>query len=139
MVVGIVGVGAIGEAIVTGLCEGADADGSVHLSPRGTERVRRLAARYPSVQVGDTNQAVVERADVVLVCVRPQDAPPVLSELDFRAGQAVISVVAALPMWRRPRISSARSRFPPSLRERASPRSTLGTTSLARSSSHSVA
>jgi pyrroline-5-carboxylate reductase len=98
MVVGIVGVGAIGEAIVTGLCEGADADGSIHLSPRGTERVRRLAARYPSVQVGDTNQAVVERADVVLVCVRPQDAPAVLSELDFRAGQAVISVVAALPM-----------------------------------------
>jgi pyrroline-5-carboxylate reductase len=94
--IGIVGVGAIAEAIITGLCEGEDTPPSIHLSPRSAGRASRLAARYPSVQVRDSNQAVVERADVVLLCVRPQDARAVLSDLAFRPGQAVISVMAGI-------------------------------------------
>jgi pyrroline-5-carboxylate reductase len=95
---GIVGVGAIAEAIVTGLCEGEEDPASIHLSPRSARRASRLAARYPSVQVVDSNQTVVERADVVLLCVRPQDAPVALSGLAFRAQQAVISVMAGVPI-----------------------------------------
>ena len=92
----MIGVGAIAEAIVTGLCEGEDAPPSIHLSPRSAVRAGRLAARYPSVHVADSNQTVVERADVVLLCVRPQDAPAALSDLPFRAQQAVISVMAGV-------------------------------------------
>jgi pyrroline-5-carboxylate reductase len=95
-VLGIVGVGAIAEAIIIGLCEGEDTPASIHLSPRSAERSSRLAARYPSVEVLESNQAVVDRADVVLVCVRPQDGPAVLAELAFRAEQAVISVMAGI-------------------------------------------
>jgi pyrroline-5-carboxylate reductase len=95
-VLGIVGVGAIAEAIITGLCEGEDSPASIYLSPRSAERSSRLAARYPSVEVLESNQAVVERADVVLVCVRPQDGPAVLADLAFRPDQAVISVMAGI-------------------------------------------
>ena len=95
---GIVGVGAIAEAIITGLCEGRTTDTSIHLSPRGAARASRLAARYPSVHVADSSQAAVERADVVLLCVRPQDAPAALSDLSFQARQAVISVMAGIPI-----------------------------------------
>ena len=94
---GLIGVGAIAEAIVTGLCEGADRPPSIHLSPRSAERTSRLAVRYPSVRVVDSNQAVVERADAVLLCVRPQAAEIALSDLTFRTGQAVISVMAGVP------------------------------------------
>jgi pyrroline-5-carboxylate reductase len=94
--IGILGVGAIAEAIVTGLCEGEDPPTSIHLSPRSAVRASRLAARYPSVHVVDSNQTVVERTDVVLVCVRPQDAAAALSDLAFRAHQAVISVMAGV-------------------------------------------
>jgi pyrroline-5-carboxylate reductase len=93
---GIVGVGAIAEAIITGLCEGEDTASSIRLSPRSAGRASRLAARYPSVQVTESNQAVVEQADVLLLCVRPQDAPAALSDLVFREGQAVISVMAGI-------------------------------------------
>jgi pyrroline-5-carboxylate reductase len=95
---GIVGVGAIAEAIVTGLCEGEGTPTAIHLSPRSAGRANRLEARYRSVHVLDSNQAVVERADVVLLCVRPQDAFAALSDLTFRAQQAVISVVAGVPI-----------------------------------------
>jgi pyrroline-5-carboxylate reductase len=93
---GIVGVGAIAEAIITGLCEGEDTKTSVHLSPRGAERASRLAARYPSVDVADSSQAAVERADVVLLSVRPQDAHAALSGLTFGAEQVIISVMAGI-------------------------------------------
>jgi pyrroline-5-carboxylate reductase len=95
---GIVGVGAIAEAIITGVCEGEDTPISIHLSPRSAVRASRLAARYPSVHVVDSNQTVIERADVVLLCMRPQDAHAALSDLAFRAHQAVISVMAGVPI-----------------------------------------
>jgi pyrroline-5-carboxylate reductase len=93
---GIVGVGAIAEAIITGLCDGEDTKTSIHLSPRGAARANRLATRYPWVDVADSSQAAVERADVVLLSVRPQDAHTALSGLTFRAEQVVISVMAGM-------------------------------------------
>jgi pyrroline-5-carboxylate reductase len=105
---GIVGVGAIAEAIITGLCEGEDTPASIHLSPRSAVRASRLAARYPSVDVVDGNQTVLDRADVVLLCLRPQDAPAALSDLAFRAQQAVVSVMAGVPTDAlRPRVAPA--------------------------------
>jgi pyrroline-5-carboxylate reductase len=89
---GIVGVGAIAEAIVTGLSGCAE----IHLSPRSAERAGRLAARHPAVHVANSNQAAIDPADVVLLCVRPQDAPAALSGLTFRAEQVVISVMAGI-------------------------------------------
>jgi pyrroline-5-carboxylate reductase len=96
LALGFVGVGAIAEAIITGLCEGELTPTSVHLSPRSSARTGRLAERHPAVQVAASNQAVIERADVVLVCVRPQDAPIALSDLTFRSGQTVVSVMAGV-------------------------------------------
>lgn len=90
--------GAIAEAIVTGLCEGADTAPSIHLAPRSAVRANRLAARYPSVDVVDGNRAVVEGADLVLVCVRPQDAHAALAELAFGARKKVISVMAGVKL-----------------------------------------
>jgi pyrroline-5-carboxylate reductase len=105
---GIVGVGAIAEAIVTGLCEGEDSPPSIRLSPRSAERASRLADRYASVRVADSNQAVLERADIVLLCVRPPDASAMLSDLAFRAEQAVISVMAGIPIAAlRPQVAPA--------------------------------
>jgi pyrroline-5-carboxylate reductase len=95
---GVLGVGAIAEAMVTGLCEGQEPPSAVHLSPRNAERASRLAGRYAPAEIAESNQAVVDRAEVVLVCVRPGDASPVLSDLAFRAEHVVISVMAGLPV-----------------------------------------
>ena len=84
--------------VAGGLFEGEGTPPSIHLSPRSAVRASRLAARYPSVHIVDGNQTVVERADVVLLCVRPQDASSALSDLALRAHQAVISVMAGVPI-----------------------------------------
>jgi pyrroline-5-carboxylate reductase len=93
---GVLGVGSIAAAIVTGLSDGADAPPDVVLSPRNAARAADLAARFASVRVASDNQAVVDGCDVVVVCLRPDAAPEVLRGLRFRPDQAVVSAVAGL-------------------------------------------
>jgi pyrroline-5-carboxylate reductase len=95
---GVLGVGAIGSAIVTGLCEDVDDAPRVLLSPRTAEVAAGLANRFASVAVAADNQAVVDGARVVIVSVRPQVAQEVLAELRFSADQAVVSVMAGVPV-----------------------------------------
>ena len=92
----VLGVGALAEAIVTGLCEGVAEPPSIALSPRSASRSGALAERFATVRVEPDNQAVVDSSDVVIVSVRPQDAVEVLEPLSFRPGQSVVSVMAGL-------------------------------------------
>ena len=94
---GILGVGELGAAIVTGLCQDTDAAPGILLSPRSPARAAALAARYPTVAVAPDNQVLADRCAVVVLSVRPADRDAVLRPLRFRAGQAVISVLAGVP------------------------------------------
>lgn len=93
---GVIGVGAIGAAMVAGLSEGSEPP-EILLSPRNAGLAAKLAARYPNVRVADSNQAVVEQSAVVLLCLRPSDASRVMSELRFQ-DQSLISVMAGVPL-----------------------------------------
>ena len=95
-VYGVLGVGAIGAAIVTGLCDGVDRPPGVLLSPRSAGVAAALAARFPGVRVAHDNQAVVDGADVVVLCLRPHDAREALGLLRFRAEQPVVSAMAGV-------------------------------------------
>lgn len=97
---GVLGVGSIAAAMVTGLCDGVDDPPRVVLSPRNAARAADLAGRFGTVEVGADNQAVVDGSDVVLVCLRPGDAETALADLTFRADQAVVSAVAGLDVTR---------------------------------------
>lgn len=97
---GFIGVGSIAAAMVVGLCEGVADPPRVVLSPRSADRAASLAARLPSVRVAESNQAVVDDVDVVVLCVRPGDAEEVLGGLRLRADQALVSAVAGLSLAR---------------------------------------
>lgn len=92
---GVLGVGSLGHAIVTGLVRDADDPPRVVLSPRGARRADELGSTYSSVSVAPDNQAVVDAADVVVVCLRAADAG-LLPDLAWREEQVVVSAVAGL-------------------------------------------
>ena len=94
----VIGVGSLAEAIVDGLSGDPDGAPSIALSPRNAERSRRLAERHPSCWVAASNQHAVDAATTVLLCVRPQDAPTIVADLRFRPDQAVVSVMASIPL-----------------------------------------
>lgn len=98
MTYGIIGVGAIGAAIVTGLCEGAKDAPTILLSPRNASRAADLATRFPNARVASSNQDVIDGSSVVLLCIRPQEARAVLPALKFSGQQAIVSMMAGVPI-----------------------------------------
>ena len=96
---GVLGVGALASAIVTGLCDGVDDPPPVLLSPRNADVAAALAARFPSVTVAADNQVVVDGSTTVIVCLRQAHAG-VLGKLAWRPDHVVVSAVAGLPLAR---------------------------------------
>lgn len=96
MTYGIIGVGAIASAIVSGLCEGAADAPAILLSPRNAQRAAALACRFPTVRVTSSNQHVIDGSRVVLLCLRPQEAQSVLPGLRFREQHAIVSMMAGI-------------------------------------------
>jgi len=100
MTPGFLGTGAITSALVTGLCTSAHPSASIWISPRNARKAAHLEASFDAVHVGADNQEVVDRADVVVLAVLPQDAEAILQPLRFRADQAVITLLAGTPLSR---------------------------------------
>jgi len=98
--VGFVGVGAIAEALITGMCAGAEQRATFLLSPRNSNIAKGLAARFPFIQVAAHNQAVIDGSDIVFIAVTPQIAADVLSALKFRPDQHIVSLIATYDMAR---------------------------------------
>lgn len=96
---GVLGVGSIATAIVTGLCQGVTDPPAVLLSPRNADAAAGLAARFASVSVASDNQSVVDGSAVVLLCLRAQDAG-LLAELDWRPDHVVVSVMPGADITR---------------------------------------
>lgn len=97
--IGFIGVGEIASAMVEGLHAAAAApeDGySFLLSPRNAERSAHLATTVEAAEVCGSNQEVVERSELIVLAVLPQQAAAVLGELDIPGDRTVVSAVAGL-------------------------------------------
>jgi pyrroline-5-carboxylate reductase len=94
---GFVGVGTIASAMVEGLRAGG-MDSPILLSPRNAETAAALAAGHAEVGVAETNQAVLDGSDLVVLAVRPQIANEVLQSLRFRPDHHVLSLMATVSL-----------------------------------------
>ncbi len=100
MSLGIVGVGGLSFAIVSGLCESPGFMEDVVLSPRNAEKAAELARKYGQVRVAASNQEVLDACDTILVTVLPKNVEEVLRELRFRPDHHAIHVAAAMRLER---------------------------------------
>lgn len=97
--VGVIGVGEIAGALVTGLL--AQEEGrpdAVVLSPRGRDRARALADRFPQVRIAEDNAGVAVSADTVIVSVGTDQLTDALDGVEFRPGQLVVSTLAGVDL-----------------------------------------
>jgi pyrroline-5-carboxylate reductase len=108
---GFIGTGSITRAIVTGLSDRVTEPPEVILSPRNAATAAALASRFDNVTVGASNAEVVERADVAVLAVRPQDASVALSGLPFRPEQPVVSVMAGIDLEQLTRLVAPATRI----------------------------
>ena len=90
MRIGVLGTGHLAEFLIRGV---AGKGYSFTVSPRSADRAAALAASH-GVAVGQSNQAVVDACDLILVCLPAAEGVAILRGLRFRAGQSVLSAMA---------------------------------------------
>lgn len=96
-VIAVLGAGKIGEALMSGLLHGGHMADELLFTERHPERSAELTDTYGirSVEI----EEAAERADVLVVAVKPQDIEPLLAKLRplMTPGQLVVTLCAGLP------------------------------------------
>ncbi|MDG1437468.1 MAG: NAD(P)-binding domain-containing protein [Emcibacteraceae bacterium] len=90
--IGIIGVGHFAAYLVEGFIN-ASPDQSIILSPRGKKISDGLAKQF-NCGIATDNQDVINKSDIIILSVKPNDLMDVLKGVDFPANKLVISVVA---------------------------------------------
>ena len=95
--VAVVGAGKIGETLLSGLLKSGWPVDRLVATARRPERGEELRQRYGIEVVG--NDEAAQRADVLAIAVKPQDAGALLADLGPRvpADKLVVSLCAGLP------------------------------------------
>ncbi|QSB04706.1 NAD(P)-binding domain-containing protein [Natronoglycomyces albus] len=93
--IGIIGVGEIGRALVTGL-QDTNSPPHVWLSPRNAPTASALSAQFEAVRVCADNQEVVDHSQIVVISVRPSDQDAALDGLRISREKTVINVMAGV-------------------------------------------
>ena len=95
MAVAIIGVGVMGEALLSGLLRGGHDPADLIVGEKRPERAVELRTKYAVSVVGNVEAAA---ADTVALVVKPQDMGEVLTEIapHLRAGQLLISLAAGI-------------------------------------------
>ena len=103
---GFIGVGDLALYTIRGVRHGGYRE-TILLSPRNRDKAAWLAEQH-GCEVQESNQAVVDNSDCVIIATRPGDCLQTLGELDFRPGQLLISVVAGVEIAPAVPVTSAR-------------------------------
>ena len=93
---GILGIGHLATYTVTGLRHSGDTR-RIILSPRNVENAQHLASNF-DCEVAQSNQAVIDQADMILLAVRPFQLDDLLADLHFLKHKIVISAVAGVSL-----------------------------------------
>ena len=93
---GILGVGHLATYTVTGLRRSGDAR-RIIISPRNAERAQHLASTF-DCELAQSNQAVIDTADLILLAVRPFQLDDLLAGLKFSEDKVVVSAAAGVSL-----------------------------------------
>jgi pyrroline-5-carboxylate reductase len=95
--VAILGVGVMGETLLSGLIRAGRPVGTLLVGEKRVERAAELRERY-GVEVVAANADAVRAVDTVVVVVKPQDMGELLDEIapELSPGQLVVSLAAGI-------------------------------------------
>ena len=97
-IIGVVGCGTIAAAVVEGLCKLESPPARIILCPRSAAKTSMLASTYGNIcSVAESNQAVVDASEVVLVGLRTQVVEQVLAGLQFtNQAQQIVTMTSCI-------------------------------------------
>lgn len=91
--VGIIGVGNMGEALLSGLLKSGTPTSKIHFAQRSDERAAYITSKYG---ISRKSLGEVAASDVILLCVKPKDIAAMCEEIkgSLKSGAVIVSVAA---------------------------------------------
>lgn len=96
MSIGFIGVGDLASKVIKGLLR-EDSDVTIYLSPRG-ETASRALAEHPQCIRLESNQQVIDRADMIVLAVRPEQLRDIMRDTTFPKGKKIVSLIAGIEL-----------------------------------------
>jgi pyrroline-5-carboxylate reductase len=96
MKIGFLGVGTVSAAVIEAMASRGGKQETIYLSPRGEKRSTELAAKFDHCIRLESNQAVIDASDMVVISMLPNQVEDALADLTFRADQIIASFIASI-------------------------------------------
>lgn len=93
MKLGFIGTGKIASAVLEAICGSDLQDYEIFISPRNEQNSKTLAAKYEPVQRANSNQEVLDQADIIFVALKTDVFENILRGLSFRNDHTVVSLI----------------------------------------------
>jgi competence protein ComER len=97
--VGFIGMGNMGQMLVTALARtGYLQPGEMFASNRGQEKLKRITANVPGLQVVYSNSELAKRCAVIFLCVKPNETKDVLADIRpyITSDQMIVTITNTL-------------------------------------------
>ena len=96
MRLGFIGTGKIASSVITGICTSKISFQKILVSPRNRNIAQKLKKKFRKVSIATTNQKIIDKCDWVFLAVTPKVGEKILSKLDFRSNQKIISFISTI-------------------------------------------
>ena len=96
MRLGFIGTGKITSSVITGICTSNISFQKILVSPRNRNIAQKLKKRFRKVNIGKTNQEIVDKCNWVFLAVTPKVGIKILPKLNFRSNQKIISFISTI-------------------------------------------
>lgn len=96
---GFIGCGTIASSIATGLITQTQVPiASITVSRRSESKSSALIEKFGNdiIQISDENQVIVDRSDIIFLCVLPEHEKEVLGQLEMSEEKTLVSLVVRL-------------------------------------------
>ena len=96
MKLGFIGTGNITAAVVNGICTSKISFSKIIISSRNNSKAKKLKKKFKKVSIAKTNQEIVDKCNWVFLAVTPKVGRKILSKLNFRSNQKIISFISTI-------------------------------------------
>jgi len=98
MRLGFIGTGKIASSVITGICTSKISFNKILVSPRNKNTAQKLKKKFKKVNIAKTNQEVIDKCNWVFLSVTPKVGEKILSKLNFRSNQKIISFISTISL-----------------------------------------
>jgi pyrroline-5-carboxylate reductase len=96
MILGFIGTGKIASSVITGVCTSKISFQKILISRRNKNIAQKLKKRFRKVNIAKTNQEIVDKCNWIFLAVTPEVGEKILSKLNFRSNQKIISFISTI-------------------------------------------